>query len=351
MKTLDRMAPERLSELVAAFPRLRVAVAGDFFLDKYLDVDPHLAETSLETGKTANQVVSIRCSPGAAGTVVNNLVALGARDIRLVGFTGDDGEGYELRRALRALGCEIQGLQILQDRFTPTYLKPRDFRNPDLSGEHERYDTKNRRSTPEGVGRAAIDHLEKILPSVDAVVVLDQVDEAECGIVTAGVRERLAGLAAAHPKKLFWADSRRRIGLFRNLVIKPNAGEAVSQVFGEGSSAADDRVVRLAVSELRQRTGKPVFVTAGARGIWVSDPRVTLVRGVRVEEPTDPTGAGDSATAGAVLGLCAGARLEEAALIANLVASITVQQLATTGTASPAQLGPRLAMWHSQGQF
>ena len=66
---------------------------------------------------------------------------------------------------------------------------------------------------------------------------------------------------------------------------------------------------------------------------------------VRVEGPIDPTGAGDSATAGAVLALCAGATLQEAALVANLVASITIQQLATTGTATPGQLGPRLEMW------
>ena len=92
-----------------------------------------------------------------------------------------------------------------------------------------------------------------------------------------------------------------------------------------------------------------MFVTAGARGMWTSDPETALVRGVTVPEPTDPTGAGDSATAGAVLALCAGATAAEAALVGNLVASITVQQLATTGTARPEDLGPRLELWLSQG--
>jgi sugar/nucleoside kinase (ribokinase family) len=68
-----------------------------------------------------------------------------------------------------------------------------------------------------------------------------------------------------------------------------------------------------------------------------------------VSEVVDPTGAGDSATAGAVLALSSRATPAEAALVANLVASITVQQLATTGTASPAELMPRLEMWLSQG--
>jgi len=40
---------------------------GDFFLDKYLDIEPAWAEYSIETGKTAHQVAAIRTSPGAAG--------------------------------------------------------------------------------------------------------------------------------------------------------------------------------------------------------------------------------------------------------------------------------------------
>jgi bifunctional ADP-heptose synthase (sugar kinase/adenylyltransferase) len=340
---------DRLQELVRRFPKCRIAVLGDFFLDKYLDIDPLIAEVSLETGKTAHQVVSVRCSPGAAGTVVNNLAALGAGQLHLMGFTGDDGEGYELRRALQGLGCSIEGLLTLPGRLTSTYLKPRDCRTADLSGEHERYDTKNRRSTPIEAQESVLAHLENLLPQIDALVVQDQVEEAECGIVTTRVRARLAELGSLYQDKVFWADSRRRIGLFRNLIIKANILEAVKQIFTEHTGAADDRIVRQAILGLRKRTDRPVFVTAGPRGIWISDPQPALVRGVRVEEPTDPTGAGDSATAGAVLALCAGASLQEAALVANLVASITVQQLATTGAASPEQLVPRLEVWRGQG--
>ena len=80
----------------------------------------------------------------------------------------------------------------------------------------------------------------------------------------------------------------------------------------------------------------------------VSDPQWTLVPGVDVEGEIDPTGAGDSATAGVVLGLCAGAELPEAALIGNLVASITIRQIATTGIARPEELSERLALWQQQ---
>jgi len=49
-----------------------------------------------------------------------------------------------------------------------------------------------------------------------------------------------------------------------------------------------------------------------------------------------------------VLALCAGASLPEAALVGCLVASITVQQLATTGTATPEQVLQRLDLWREQ---
>jgi bifunctional ADP-heptose synthase (sugar kinase/adenylyltransferase) len=343
------MNAERLREIAGRFPACRVAVVGDFFLDKYLDTDPALAETSVETGKTAHQVVSIRTSPGAAGTIVNNLASLGAGEIHAVGITGDDGEGYDLRKALEARRCRTEGLVALPGRLTPTYLKPRDCRTADLSGEHERYDTKDRTPMPSEAEERIIGCLERLLPHVDAVAVQDQVEEEDHGVVTTRVRERLAELGRLHSGKIFWADSRSRIGLFRNIMIKVNAREALKQAFRPGANDPDDAEIIRAMAELRARTGRPVFVTAGRRGIWTSDPEPALVRAVRVPEPTDPTGAGDSATAGAVLALCAGATPPEAALVANLVASITVQQLAVTGTASPAELGPRLEMWLSQG--
>ena len=77
MNTFREMTPERLDQIIARFAQARIAVIGDFFLDKYLDVDPRLAEKSLETGKTCHQVTRIRHSPGAAGTVVSNFSALG----------------------------------------------------------------------------------------------------------------------------------------------------------------------------------------------------------------------------------------------------------------------------------
>jgi rfaE bifunctional protein kinase chain/domain len=343
-----QLSPHRLTELIGRFASRRVAVLGDFFLDKYLDVDPALEEVSVETGKPAHQVVGIRCCPGAAGTVVCNLSALGVGKLDAIGFRGDDGEGFELQRELLRLGCDTQHLHLTAHRSTPTYLKPRDVGVDDLQAEHSRYDTKNRRSTDENVQRQILESLARLVSDVDAVIVLDQVEERDCGVITGAVRAAVAQHAAQHPSVVFWADSRRRIHEFLRVIIKPNQFEAVGHDNPQPGDEVAFEVLQSRITELRSRNQAPVVVTLGARGMLVSDPQLTFVPGVRVAGPIDPTGAGDSATAATVLGLAAGAELPEAALLGNLVASLTVQQIGTTGVAHPDELLPRLSLWAEQ---
>ena len=113
------MTPHRLESLLSRFAGLSIMVIGDFFLDKYLVLDPALDEPSLETGLAARQAVARRCMPGAAGTVMANLHALGVGDLRAVGVTGDDGEGYELRQGLAAMGVRFDGLFKASDWAGP----------------------------------------------------------------------------------------------------------------------------------------------------------------------------------------------------------------------------------------
>jgi bifunctional ADP-heptose synthase (sugar kinase/adenylyltransferase) len=348
------MTPDRLEELIADFARARIAVLGDYFLDKYLDVDPALAEPSLETGKSSHQVVGIHAAPGAAGTVVANLAALGCRSLRAIGYRGDDGEGYELQRGLQSLGCDTAALAVAPDRFTPTYHKPRDVDTPGLAGEHSRYDTKNRQPTPDRLQSRTVAALDDLLHGgqLDAVILADQVEEDDCGVVTKRVREALADRARTWPDVVFFADSRRRIGRFRHVLTKPNQFEAVARENPGPDDAVELEELLPALQAMRDQTGAPVCVTRGSAGMIVSEAAArggtfgpVSVRGLPADGPTDPTGAGDSATAGIVLSLCVGATLPEACLVGNLVASITVQQLGTCGTANSKQLPKRLTKW------
>src|SRR3954467_13666470 len=112
------MLPSRLTELTSRYRDLAIAVFGDFCLDRYLEIDPAREEISIETGLPSHQVVRVRSQPGAAGTVVNNLVALGVGTLYAVGIRGDDGEGHELGAALTAQGVNTEYLAVAADRRT-----------------------------------------------------------------------------------------------------------------------------------------------------------------------------------------------------------------------------------------
>src|SRR5690606_13355444 len=98
--SLLSMTPARFDELMRRFATLRTGVIGDFSLDRYFDIDPSRSEISIETILPVHNVTQVRCHPGAAGNIVNNIAALGAAAMYPVGYCGDVGEGFELRRAL-----------------------------------------------------------------------------------------------------------------------------------------------------------------------------------------------------------------------------------------------------------
>src|SRR5437867_3939556 len=119
------LTTDLIESILTRLPRLYVGVLGDLFLDRYLDLDTNLTEPSLETGLDAYQVVRVRSYPGAAGTVINNLSALGVGRIVPISMIGDDGEGYELRQALSRLpGVDGRYVFSTAELRTPTYTKP-----------------------------------------------------------------------------------------------------------------------------------------------------------------------------------------------------------------------------------
>jgi bifunctional ADP-heptose synthase (sugar kinase/adenylyltransferase) len=327
-----------LEQILRGIPDLCVAVLGDLFLDRYLDIDSALTEPSVETGLDAYQVVRVRSSPGAAGTVINNLATLGVWGIPVIAVIGDDGEGFELRQALERMpSVAMQHVIACPERRTPTYTKPMLCKGGQLPRELNRLDIKNRRRLPLSVEEQVVRALDEVFPAVHALIVVDQVRDNDCGVVTRKVRKRLAELGAHCKTQVVLADSRARIGLFRNVALKPNEAECLSAVKGAVDAVPAARM-------LARRAGRTVFCTRGERGTLVAEPgnaEPTAVPGFAVAGPIDPVGAGDSTSAAIACALACEATPTQAAAFGNLVASITIQQLGTTGTASPVQVRRR----------
>src|SRR5216684_302156 len=152
-----------IEKILASIPNRTIGVLGDLFLDRYLDLDAALTEPSIETGLDAYQVVTVRSYPGAAGTIINNLAALGVGRIVPISMIGDDGEGYELRQALqRMASVQLSSPAISAQRRTPTYTKPMLCRAGEMPRELNRLDIKNREPLP---GEVETKILEMLLAS------------------------------------------------------------------------------------------------------------------------------------------------------------------------------------------
>jgi bifunctional ADP-heptose synthase (sugar kinase/adenylyltransferase) len=327
----------RLESLLQAYPHLRLGLVGDLFLDRYLELAPGIVELSIETGLEAYQIPQVRNSPGAMGTVLNNLAALGVQHLFPISVIGDDGQGFDLLKELRRLPVDPSFVITDSNRLTPTYTKPMRQAVTGDWVELNRLDLRSREPISPATTAALCRNLQRAFATVDGLIVLDQINEHNWGVVNDEVRGTLQALQRADPRKLIYVDSRRHLGRFEFGVLKGNRSEVLVAV---GSADESFDSVQRALTQLAERTGRPCFCTLGAEGILVARPGESPQRvpGCQVTGPIDIVGAGDAATSGIVTSLLCGASELEAARIGNLVASITIQQLGTTGTASPAQV-------------
>jgi bifunctional ADP-heptose synthase (sugar kinase/adenylyltransferase) len=274
----------------------------------------------------------VRAQAGGGGTVVNNLSALGVGEIHVIGFCGEDGEGYELRRTLEATrGVQLGGFLTTPEVRTFTYCKPILVTPGEPPRELNRLDSRNWSATSGAVQQTLVAAVESLAPQMDTIIVMEQVDVAETGAVTTRVREALERATAAFPDLPVIADSRRGVADFHCL-LKMNLAE-LTHVLGGSAITSDE--AGAAAAQLAREKGKPVFVTMAERGIIGANPAGTIeaVSSHPLRGPIDVVGAGDSVTANLGAALAAGATMREAMELAMAAASLVVHQLGTTGTA------------------
>src|SRR5262245_55176528 len=164
------LAEAVLRQILDCLPQLQIAVVGDLFLDRYLDLDYSLTEPSLETGLAAFQVTKIRASPAAAGTVLNNLVALGVGKVSILSVIGGDAEGFELRRELDRLEADSSYLISDAARVTPTYVKPMLHEPGRTPRELSRFDLRNRTPLPKPLSNQVLQSLACLMDEAHALV-------------------------------------------------------------------------------------------------------------------------------------------------------------------------------------
>jgi rfaE bifunctional protein kinase chain/domain len=318
-----------IPEILNGITQLRALVVGDICLDRWCTYDPSTSEPSAETGIPRLGIVASEVTPGGGGTVANNLASLKPAKVAVLGVRGDDGFGFELDRALTERGIDASLMVGLRNWQTFTYTKLLNSTNG--VEDQPRADFINTKPMPAEAEQKLIANLNAAIEGFDAVLVADQAETLAGGVVTPAVREALIAAAAKYPGKIVLVDSRRRLHLYRNVMVKPNHSEATAackNLFGDPD-----------FKRLREDLRAPVlFLTHGPKGALVyEEGKETWSKPRPVENPIDICGAGDSFAAGTALTMAVTHDPVEAASFGNIVASITVMKKGT-GTASPEEI-------------
>jgi len=324
-----------LPDLMTRFSQVRALVVGDICLDRWCYYDPAAAEASRETGLPRVAVVSTTATPGAGGTIANNLATLGAGRVSVLGAIGQDGFGFELERTLAERKIEYDLLVASRDIQTFTYNKLINCRTgrEDLA----RCDFINNSALPPDVENQLIANFNARFQDFDVILVSDQAETDSGGVVTRWIRDLIADVAERYPDKVIIADSRLRIELFRNVVAKPNGQEATAacqRLFG----ACDFKRLRGLIGR------RPMLVTQGDRGVvLIDDGGERLVPCESIPCPVDICGAGDSFAAGLALAMRVTGDWAAAIRFAHLAAGVTIMKKGT-GTVAPEEILARAAV-------
>jgi rfaE bifunctional protein kinase chain/domain len=314
---MDRLAEERVEELLAAAESVRCLVVGDVMLDRY--VSGTAERISPEAPVPVVRVDAESSAVGGAANVAHNAVALGG-SCAVVGLTGNDAGGVLLKRELERLGIDTRGLVTTDDR--PTTMKTRV-----MARRHQvaRFDHETDEDVDQPLADALLRAVRGGAEQADVLVMEDYNKGALVPAVIAAVLE--AG--RKHDLPVVVDPKRRRFfGFGGATLFKPNAKE-LADALGEPIRPDDAAWME----EVRGRVGaEHLLLTLGEHGMALKSADGEFARVPAVARSVyDVSGAGDTVTAVLALMLGAGASAVEAAVLANHAAALEV---AKTGVAT-----------------
>jgi D-beta-D-heptose 7-phosphate kinase/D-beta-D-heptose 1-phosphate adenosyltransferase len=312
--TCDRL---RLSTLVQRLAGVRVLVAGDIMLDRF--VYGEIARISPEAPVPVLRSERTELALGGAGNVVRNLSAVGAYS-SFSGVVGEDTEGKTLRKMLAELSSAHFCLASEPRRQTTVKTRFIADRQQVL-----RVDSESDHLLEATSIRQVSEFLRQEIAQCQAVVLSDYGKGFLCPPVIEAIvsqADRLGRPVIIDPKG---TDFTRYRGA---TVLTPNLKELAeaSRMLVDG----DASVIRAARQLMSSCDLQAVVVTRGPEGMSVvKKSGETIHLKAEALEVFDVSGAGDTVIAILAAAVGAGASLAEAAELANIAAGIVVSKVGT----------------------
>jgi bifunctional ADP-heptose synthase (sugar kinase/adenylyltransferase) len=322
------MISSQINALFQQFADINVGVIGDFAVDLYFDLQTKTGEQSLETGLEVFWGSQPRASLGAAGNVVQNLVALGVANVQVIGCIGSDLFGREMLHLFHSLGVNTDLLHKPPENWdTCLYTKP------NLNGqEANRIDFGINNRVSDAFFGSLMAGLEQALPTLDVLIINQQFANP---LLTEDRMYLINELIARFPTVRFVADMRTVGTQVFGATLKVNTAELARFLGIDHPDHPDvDWCIRHG-NTFRERSGGPLLITRGQAGIlYIDQAEIQTIEGLNLTGPLDTVGAGDTVVATWAACLGADATPVHALKLANLAAAVTVQKCNQTGTAS-----------------
>lgn len=307
-----------LRKILSGFRGKKILVIGDLMLDRF--IWGSVSRVSPEAPVPILEMERETLVPGGAANAVHNLRDLGAR-VFVTGVIGSDGNGKELRRELKAMKIEINGL--ITDKKRPTTLKTRVIsRNQQLI----RIDREVTAYVPESITNKILEYTERVMEKTDAVLISDYGK----GVITDDLVENIVSLGKKAGKNIVVDPNIRNFLKYEGVdVFTCNAREASSSL---GITPINETSFRNMGHKLLSRLNcKSAVITKAEEGMSVfMDNKVVNIPAVDHEqEIVDVTGAGDTVVSAITLGIASGAGIIDSARIANYAAAIVLRKVGT----------------------
>lgn len=325
---------EELILLLEKIKKVKICLIGDFCLDIYWRADMTRSRLSRETPHYPLPVIDETYTPGAGGNVLNNINALGVNTLIPISAISSDWRGFLLESWMEKQNIDTSMLLKRESGVTPCYCKPLRMGISDVIYEDPRLDFENYEALTTDDEDKILAYLDSAAKKVDIIAVSDQF---LYGVITPRVRERLSEIAKDIPVVV---DSRDRITLYSNVIIKPNEVEAAAAV-GKDITSLDISIDDYAKigTELQSKNGCPVIVTLGELGaLWCENGLCHLAPTIKATPPIDIVGAGDTFLSAFCCAYAACKNGPKALCFANLASGVTVKKIGTTGTAAPEEI-------------
>ncbi|MEW6674474.1 MAG: D-glycero-beta-D-manno-heptose-7-phosphate kinase [Nitrospirota bacterium] len=302
-------------KILKEFEKKKILVIGDLILDRY--IWGKVNRISPEAPVPVVEVTDENFLLGGASNVANNIIALGGH-VTIVGVAGNDRAGEVLTNILEEKGIQCGGVFRCS---RPTTVKTRVIAH---NQQVVRFDREDKAKVDGKILRGLMDYISKVMSNHDAVIISDY----KKGVVSSELVKEIVKLSK---KEKIFVSVDPKIGHFhyyKNVsLITPNVMEAYA---ASGIEIKDEKsLINAGRALLRKISCNAVLITRGEHGMSLFEKKNIVHIPTVARNVYDVTGAGDTVIAAFTLAYAAGARMEEAAVIANHAAGIVVAEVGT----------------------